>query len=309
MIRVPTVFVIGAGASKPYGFPLGSELRNLTVDPRPRWPKRERVFRRNDLLSVLEVVDPEEQYGRFSIALQSSGYTSVDQFLEKNPRYTAIGTIAIALALIPCERREKLFPPASPRSDHWYEVLVEMLDVGDPKYLRNRVTLVTYNYDRSLETYLSHVIRSRLEHHEHHARRDVLARHLKHVPILHLHGQLGALDARPYGWQMLPSDVQIAANGIKVIHAVNPQTAAFVAARKALREAKRIYFLGFGYNETNLARLKVFSREWSAARRKGCIVRELASTCPTGNGCAHARHFTEHADHSEVSPTNNGLSP
>ena len=29
MIKIPTVFIVGAGASKPYGFPIGRELVTL----------------------------------------------------------------------------------------------------------------------------------------------------------------------------------------------------------------------------------------------------------------------------------------
>ncbi len=271
MIRLPTVFVIGAGASKPYGFPLGPELRNRVIDATRGMPARDKFYRSGDVGKVLATLDIRENYHEFQRALVTSGYMSVDQFLEKNTGYTAIGTLAIALALVPCEQPAKLFPPGAPPNDHWYEVLVEMLEVGDPKYLRNRVTFVTYNYDRSLEAYLWNVIRNRLRG----ARRDMLARHLKHTPILHLHGQLGTLESMPYGWgqKMLAGDIQAAAKGIKVIHQVSPRTAAFVAARKALLAAQRIYFLGFGYNQTNLTRLQVFSREWSAIRRKECIVR------------------------------------
>ena len=31
MITMPTVFILGAGASKPYGYPTGSELKNIIL--------------------------------------------------------------------------------------------------------------------------------------------------------------------------------------------------------------------------------------------------------------------------------------
>lgn len=47
----------------------------------------------------------------------------------------------------------------------------------------------------------------------------------------------------------------------------------FIAARHALAEAEQIYFLGFGYNTTNLQRLGVFRTKWTAERREKCVVR------------------------------------
>lgn len=268
MISLPTVFIVGAGASHPYGFPIGSELRNLVIDPLRKVPVRDRVVRRAAHSSVIESLGLDDKYQVFVRALRSSGYSSVDQFLEKNSGFTDIGTLAIALALVPCEQPARLIPPAAPLKDHWYEVLVEMLEVGTPRYLRNRVTVVTYNYDRSLEAYLSLVIRNRLRG----ARSETVEKHVSHIPVIHLHGQLGDLRTRPYSDEL--DQIQLAAAGIKVIHAVNPRTPEFRAAHAALSGAKRIYFLGFGYNETNLTRLKVFNEEWPGGLVEDiCIVR------------------------------------
>lgn len=290
MITKPTVFVLGAGASRPYGFPLGRQLRDSVV--RGRVPSQWRLSPRsmNDLAREL---GKQDVHTAFVKALQTSGYSSVDWFLEKNPRFTDIGTITIAATLIPCESDRHLFPPNAPRRDHWYEVFANMLDVGERKYLRNRVTIVTYNYDRSLEQYLARVMLNRLPN-----RGSTLWRHYEHIPVLHLHGQLGEFGSEissskksiPYGSDADAKAVQIAARGIRVIHEAKPTTKAFISARNALREAERIYFLGFGYNPANVTRLQVFNRSWSAARRAKCTVlgtsvgmsaREWEQTCRT----------------------------
>lgn len=209
--------------------------------------------------------------------LRTSGYGSVDQFLEQRPQFTDIGTLSIAAVLLPCEsHEERLFPPGAPERDHWYETLVRLLSVGDRNYLQNHVTIVTYNYDRSLEYYLYSVMRTRLGR----THGDKIARHLAHVPVLHVHGKLGEFGSNvsatartvPYGTPLDAESVQIAAREIRVIHRANPDTPEFVAVRRALREAGRIYFMGFGYNPTNLDRLQVFRREWSVAKRAKCVV-------------------------------------
>jgi len=268
MIRIPTVFIVGAGGSKPYGFPIGRELRDS-------------VIRSSESLSwhtwLAEVKTTTKRSAtEFTEQLRTSGYSSVDQFLEARPEFTEIGTLAIAAELMPCELRRKLFPPNAPRHDHWYETLAGLLSIGTQQYLQNRVSIVTFNYDRSLEFYLSSVIRTRL----HHSRQATIGRHLKHIPVIHVHGQLGnwggqldTVERAPSGSRPMAEAVRLAASGIRVIHRARTNTPEFLAARRALRGATRIYFLGFGYNPTNLTRLGLLKRPSSASKRSNCIVR------------------------------------
>jgi hypothetical protein len=265
MIRVPTVFVVGAGGSKPYGFPLGRQLRDLAIS-------------NHDHLAWsfwIEKLGVRAKLTEFVRQLRTSGYSSVDQ-LEQRPEFTDVGTLAIAAVLLPRESHDNLFPPSAPRNDHWYETLAGLLSVGDDKYLQNRVTIVTFNYDRSLEEYLGSVILTRLAR----GRGTSLTRHFYHVPVIHVHGKLGKLGASldavkrtvPFNSSLSAEAIAVAAREIRVIHQARPDTPEFFAARKALREAERVYFLGFGYNRLNVLRLGI-RRPWSAARHAKCLVR------------------------------------
>ena len=276
MISRPTVFVLGAGASQPYGFPLGSGLRDLILDPLSRVPLRDRVATITPF-RVAESLDLADEYRNFISALRTSGYSSVDQFLEKNRPLTQVGTLAIACALLPCEQENRLFPPRSPRRDHWYEMFAEILNVGSADYLRNNVTVISFNYDRSLEHYLSRVITTRLSG----ASPATISRHLSHVPLIHVHGQLGTLsdayDPRkgsvPYNSPLTVERALTASRAISVIHATRPDTAAFKVARQALRLTELIYFIGFGYYRLNVARLGLFRRPWPKKWRATRVVR------------------------------------
>jgi|KBSMisStaDraftv2_1062788.scaffolds.fasta_scaffold271512_1 hypothetical protein len=272
MITKPSVFVIGAGGSRPYGFPLGAELVGDVLAPLRRLSAREREGR-STVKEIVEELGLKNTYDEFLKALRTSGYPSVDRFLEKNPRFDEIGRLAIAYALLPCETDDRLFPPHAPRRDHWYEVFANILELGDRrKYLRSPVTIITYNYDRSLEYYLGNLMLNRLPR-----RGRTLWRHHDHIPILHLHGTLGQLgvgdDCVSYETAPNAKYLQLAARGISVVHTAKPNTHAFTAARRALRDAERIYFLGFGYNPVNVARLRVFDHAWSLKKRARCIVR------------------------------------
>src|SRR5262245_60288218 len=96
MIEYPTVLVLGAGASRPYGFPSGEELLREAVtellQPASAW---------RGLLDACGFSwNVQEQVAR---ELAGSGRYSIDAFLEGRAEYRPIGTTAIAAALIPRE--------------------------------------------------------------------------------------------------------------------------------------------------------------------------------------------------------------
>ena len=85
---------------------------------------------------------------------------------------------------------------------------------------------------------------------------------LQTIPILHLHGQLVPLNgdnSRSYEAITEPDPIvsQAGADSIRIIHEDISQDPVFEEARKLLSEASTICFLGFGYDETNLDRLRI----------------------------------------------------
>src|SRR2546422_6977798 len=101
MVDSKIVFVLGAGASQPYGFPSGRELifiicQRLTTELN----EHRHILQRSNL--------QDDEIQKFQLALLHSSLSSVDTFLENNPQYIQIGNIAIALALIPSENPERL---------------------------------------------------------------------------------------------------------------------------------------------------------------------------------------------------------
>jgi hypothetical protein len=76
MIKKRVVFLLGAGASRGYGYPSGVELMTrLTAVS-------------NDQLAVLEEEGvPREQVHQFMHQLRDCGLNSVDSFLKRNPAY------------------------------------------------------------------------------------------------------------------------------------------------------------------------------------------------------------------------------
>lgn len=145
MIEEKTVLILGAGASKPYGFPLAYELRDEIVKDDP-YATQSRFLN--------ELNYDEEAYLDFKEDLAHSGYSSVDAFLENRNKWLDIGKYAIAFNLLTYEKNIgfKLFPPHQPK-DHWYEVLWQKLSTQSwQKFKENKIHIITFNYDHSLST-------------------------------------------------------------------------------------------------------------------------------------------------------------
>ena len=88
----------------------------------------------------------------FVNTLRESGQASIDAFLAHHAEFMEVGKAAIAAILIGRERRDALFAPAE---DHWYQYVWSYLqDAGAAAFGENKLTVVTFNYDRSLERFL-----------------------------------------------------------------------------------------------------------------------------------------------------------
>ena len=252
MITTPTVLVVGAGASHPYGFPIAKELKELICEAFASPTTRASKF-----LGGTESKYTSEQFSEFRQAFLKAP-VSIDAFLYRRPEFLAVGKLAIAYCLMPFEDETKLYQPDRQlRGGNWYEYLAGKLDSTFEEFGNNKLSIVTFNYDRSLEHYLLNSLMNL-----HGKTRDECATALEKIPIVHVYGQLGETPYPKQGSQQYRPDevnhfryVQTAADGIKLYH--EDAEAASTRARELLSSAKRICFLGFSYNSFNVARLKV----------------------------------------------------
>ena len=247
MITKPTVLVLGAGASNPYGYPTGRQLKKLIIDnviiPQSRM---------GAILSYQAI--RENQILAFRKALLRSGQGSIDAFLEHQPQHTVLGKLAITVALAEIENIDRMFEIGD-----WYEHLFRALDTGFESFGENRLSIVTFNYDRSIETYLFNSLK-----YSYNKREESVAEILSKIPILHLHGQIGNLpwqDAstnRDYGETKDDYKIKQSSEGIKIIHEAEVEKSeVFIKAKELINNAEQIYFLGFGYHPDNIARLGI----------------------------------------------------
>jgi len=298
MIKKATVFVLGASASLPYGYPSGETLVTEIVD---ELQSKASLF---ELCRQLEFT--ERDIISFAESLNRSGDKSIDAFLERNAGFIRLGKIAITLKLIEKEDEDFLF---SPGDDKWYGHLVNELKSASVETFSNNVSFLTFNYDRSFDHYLFNSIMSSYEEIKDSA---MCAEMVKKIPLIHLHGQIGKLPwqecqgiDRPYSKSTPSSDLLKRAllagvdwidlsqarhfmfdisNQIKIIHEKElDNDSGFQEAKKLLSKANNIYFLGFGYHDDNLRRLNI-------AGLSPAVKRHIDGTS-YGVGAAKKRHI------------------
>lgn len=252
MITEKTVLILGAGASIPYGFPSGQELRHRIFNINPQDVSAEN---QKTVTQLLKLGHKKHDIEEFVSDFKYSGKYSVDAFLEHRQDFMTIGKDLIALMLMPHEEIGNLFSD-SPKKDNWYEYLFNKISSDFERFEKNKLSILTYNYDRSLEFYLLVAIQKSYK-----KSHGVAVEKLKYIPIIHLHGNLGALpglsneNSRDYVPSTELDNIRKAANGIKIIHEGIAENPEFKRANELLAGAKRIIFLGFGYDQINMSRL------------------------------------------------------
>ena len=268
MLTRPTVLVLGAGASAPFGFKLGADLsHNIVKHLLPG----NALF--NDLVTHGGV--SEEAIARFRKRFLIAGRYSIDAFLERKDEQTVwLGKMALAHELITDEDPERVFR----FQENWMREMYVQLNTGFDDFEKNTLSIITFNYDRSVEHFLFGTLMSENENEK--ECREVI----KAIPIIHLHGKLGYLDwqdgdpTRPYETSINPTALKVCVESIKVIHEAEPDDEDFKRAKELLAAADKIAFLGFGYSPTNLTRLDVaksYAGFWVTRRSGGVVCRHF----------------------------------
>jgi hypothetical protein len=177
VLHIPTVLVLGAGASKSFNFPTGIELSELvSLHLRPGHG----AF--NTLVQFGHF--SEEDIRQFREAFVFSGKNSVDAFLEHRSDLILIGKAATAAILIGYEDRENLFRFNPP---NWLRCIYNNLNTSFDEFGFNTLSIITFNYDRSVENFFFESLKNSYNKAD-----DECKEVLEKLPIIHLHGRLGA---------------------------------------------------------------------------------------------------------------------
>jgi hypothetical protein len=249
MITGSICFVIGAGASNCYRFPIGKELCLMVTDElRPR-------VNTFDLLIAHTAFQPDA-IERFRSDLLFSGQNSIDAFLELRPDHLNVGKAAMAAILLRYEIPDRLW---TFDENNWLRYLFEKMRAPTlERFGENNVSFVTFNFDRSLEHFLFTSLQRTYG-----ASDDLCANVMSKLNLIHLHRRLGYLPwqkqkfTRPYMYEISQPILEGCVNDIKLVHEELEDTRGkdFEAAKSLMRSADRLYFLGFGFGQLNIDRL------------------------------------------------------
>lgn len=265
MIDIPTVLIMGAGASKLYGYPTGAELRTeiitnfysrlqelLESDPDTKEHEKKRHLR---------------EAGAFVDVFKKSSIESIDKFLALNPFYSYYGKIAITLCILENEKSSELHKDFDPyfNQQNWYKLLFNRMissfkNPDDFIHFRdNKLAFITFNYDRSFEHYLYesflHTFWEKRHEFESLLNKDNFHQYIP-FPLLHVYGQVDELlwhGGRPYKDAFDFRTILRRSNGIRVIGERANHLKDEI--NKLISESKRIFFLGFGYATENFEAL------------------------------------------------------
>ena len=231
-IRKRVVFLLGAGASRGYGYPTGGELMtNLTA------------HNGDQLVELEQAGIGKDEVILFGQRLRDCGLNSVDSFLKKNPLFGRTAKMRIAQELTAAEYKAA---QGVGRYETWVQYLFSRFMDGDSldAFRDNKCTFVTLNYDRSLEFELTKMLS-----HTYGAPWKETAAAVGAIKTIHLHGSIGPLPdfERLYGATPGPDEVQKAAPGILTIGEPGSEKE-YEAAGECLRAAEVIFSLGFGFH-------------------------------------------------------------
>lgn len=267
MITTKTVLVLGAGASEPYKFPLGRELVKRVCDfagspGAEEWCKgmRDHLYNAhsadvgywNTLLSRIRGLGTE-------LGIARPG--SIDEFLERRPDIADAGKLVIAKILLDAEQASKHHLYGDRTKGHWYDFLRSRLVSSPEDFGQNRLRIITFNYERSLEHYL---FESLWPYYRIDIEKEEYAGMMNQIGVIHIYGSLG-----PLPWQSKAHTVRYgtkaheeiweAGKSIRILHEGTGDEVEenLSKAREWLEWADRILFLGFGFHPDNVARLRL----------------------------------------------------
>lgn len=274
--------VVGAGASKEYSLPIGSELKQKIAKLLDiRFERGTRQKTGDDLImeAFRRICRPAKedanQYLHAAWRVRDSlpQAPSIDQFIHTqrgDSRIEACGKLAIVRAILQAEAGSSLYIRRDSARDSldfnhtqntWLDALFRVVIDGctadelDDRF--SAISLIVFNCDRCIEQYLFHALRNYYKINEHRA-----AELIGRIRIFHPYGSVGELPWQnpsehvAYGAEPTAEQLLTLKDGIKTFtEGTDPDSSDLALIRAALGFAPRVLFLGFAYHQLNLALL------------------------------------------------------
>jgi len=277
MLRDQTLFVIGAGASKEFDFPVGSELATQIAKKLDlRFEGFDQQIGAGDigLYEAIRTVSggrPNELLHACWLIRDGIELSySIDNFIDthrQDDRVSICGKLAIAKCILDAEKSSKLYldrnksdsNPSLKVTGTWISNLIRVMQNGIPKdeaskFFENSSFLV-FNYDRCIEQYFYHALQALYGLTE-----SESAQIVNTMQIHHPYGSVGALPWQNNADQKAVSfgardSAQTIPHLLPNIKTYTQQTASQTqqdAVDSLISKADTIVFLGFSYLAQNL---------------------------------------------------------
>lgn len=287
-----TVFIVGAGASKEVGLPIGSELKRsiasaLDIQVERGYPHL--ISGDHDIYAALRLMadrDPRQmdllrsfQSACWHIRDAMPQAISIDNFIDvhsEDKQIELCGKLAIVRTILEAEAKSALFvDQLQSRRQLEYEGLEKTWFNGFFQRLTenckpsglverlNSVVLIIFNYDRCIEQYLYYALQNFYPSLN---ASDVVSL-LLNIEIYHPYGTVGSIpwlrknDAIEYGATPNPEQLLSLTSQIKTFTEGTDESSSNVTAiRSHIKKADRLVFLGFAFHRLNLDLLSPHTR-------------------------------------------------
>lgn len=275
MFTKPTVFILGAGASAELGLPVGGRLKHEIASSLTFRFDFNRQISGDPILYEALRKQYGDQHGVHSKAGNEfskvvASFVSIDEALHyysRQPEVVLLGKVAIARQILKAERGSVLYSPArhvkanlNQTGETWLPHFLSMasssLTMQQMEQAFQHVTVINFNYDRSIEYFLHTALQEQLN-----LGADLARSAVDRLTIIRPYGSIGAPSWRPQGMPYGGDDYEQtidlfkAAEGIRTYTEQNIDGATVTAIRQSIEAADLVIILGFGFHEQNVALL------------------------------------------------------
>lgn len=268
MLNSKTVFILGAGASYEVGFPLGRELKHI-ISKRLTFNNNKGTTNDVNITYLLNNKYRDESGQYLNTCQQISRgiilSDSIDDYIHKHShddKITTCGKLGIAFSIIEAENKSQIYVNQNKTretidfnalNDNWYSRFYSLISKGIPKEgLQNifdNITIISFNYDRSLEHYLTHALST-----EYMIGKDEATSLVNKLVICRPYGSIN--KSIPFGSNSIP-DFDTLIGKLKTYTEQIEDSEELNQARQLIFDANILVFLGNAYHPNNMALLQV----------------------------------------------------
>lgn len=245
------VFIIGAGASEPYGFPTGYILRKNILELQHHHPETGTSKSNQTHVMFLEYLKLEgfkgNDFQKFIYDFAGTGAQSIDEFLQQyskvNHPYHRLGQLIIYY-LISIEESEW-----SIRREgvDWIELLIRFLMQRETQddFLNNPPRFISFNYDN----YLKYKIEFNLK-------TQFLKENYEFKNVINIYGKTSGLNYSKENKEVYNlvnfDEIVRESKNISIIREDDVESDLTVKEiRKNINDASKVIILGYGFNRFN----------------------------------------------------------